>query len=163
MDMQTAKSFVLQLYQSFDVLAASPAVIASVVMASDRSPEAERTVFTHLATGLFTSTIITSVTALTLNKMVLFQFEGSISPTQRETWAPLGLIDVSIVKLLGGLVFWSVDKYPIWITIVIGIEAILSLLGLMALSMKMSRRGYLDPDLELDGNEAEDCRTLVDD
>ncbi|KAK7404087.1 hypothetical protein QQX98_010145 [Neonectria punicea] len=118
---------ILQFYETFDVLAALLAVIASVVMAFDGLQDDLKTIFSHLAMGLLGGSIVTSVIALALNQQYL---------AQSELWIPGGLVDVSIAQLLGGLIFWSVDRYPAWVTLSIGIEALLLLLGTMALSSK---------------------------
>ncbi|KPM41096.1 hypothetical protein AK830_g5491 [Neonectria ditissima] len=120
---------VLRFYETFDVLAALPAVIAAVVMAFDGLQDDLKTIFSHLAIGFLGGSIVTSVIALALNQQDL---------AQSELWIPGGLVNVSIAQLLGGLMFWSVDRYPAWVTLSIGIEALLLLLGTMALPSKTS-------------------------
>ena len=128
---------VLQFYKNFDVLAALPAVIAAMMTAFNEIPDRQKTVFSDLATGLFGSTIILSVIALTLNRMVLFKFQGNGRLTNVELWIPTGLVDFSIVQVLGGLVAWSVDRYPAWVAVLLGSEATILLLGAIALSSKI--------------------------
>lgn len=128
----------LHSYKDFDVLAALPAVIAVMIMTTlDMIPDQQKTIFSELAAGLLGSTIILSVIALILNKMVLFKFQGHGYLTNGELCIPTGLVDFSIVLLLGGLVAWSVDRYPVRVTVLLGGEALILLLGAMVLSSKI--------------------------
>lgn len=48
-----------------------------------------------------------------------------------------GLVGISIVQPLGGLVAWFIDSYHIWVTELRGGEALILLLGAMVLSSKI--------------------------
>ncbi|KAJ9419914.1 hypothetical protein QL093DRAFT_2375264, partial [Fusarium oxysporum] len=38
---------------------------------------------------------------------------------------------------MSGLIAWSIDRYPLWVTVLVGSEALILLLGAMVLSSRM--------------------------
>lgn len=128
---------ILQLYRGFDFLAALVAVIAAIVMSFDTIPEHQRTIFSDLAIGFLGSAIISSIIALVFNQIVLFEFQAHDRLDSNQLWIQTGLVDVSIAQLMSGLIAWSIDRYPLWVTVLVGSEALILLLGAMVLSSRM--------------------------
>lgn len=124
----------LQFYQDFDVLMALPAIIATIVLTSDKVPDQRKSVFSDLATGLLGSTVVSSIIGLAFNKMVLSRPENHAT---RELWSSSRFIDVSMVKLMGGLLAWSVDRFPPRVTAILWGEVFVLLLVTITLSSTM--------------------------
>ena len=135
---------ILHFYRIFDVVAALPAIIASVAMESDASQNPRKAAIIQIAGELLVSSAIRSLIIINLAKMPLsrcFQL-----PTEREPvlWLRTKLIDVIIVEVLAVLVFWIVYSYPICIDISIGFEALVLLVGTMTVAWIM----WLERDIE---------------
>ncbi|KAH8659509.1 hypothetical protein BGZ61DRAFT_485938 [Ilyonectria robusta] len=135
---------VLRFYRTFDAIAASPAIVSSIIMIFSGVQDHQKTAIIQIAAALLASSVVMSLIAITLAKMLLFRFEGHQHSTERESailWIPTILVDISIIEVLAGLVFWIADSYPIWVTLLIGVEALALLVGLIALAWKMWAEG----------------------
>ncbi|KAH8659473.1 hypothetical protein BGZ61DRAFT_485911 [Ilyonectria robusta] len=135
---------VLRFYRTFDIIAALPAIIASMVMIFGGFQDCQKTSIIQIAAALLASSVVKSVIAITLAKMLLFRFENHEYSIERESatlWLPTILVDISIIEVLAGLVLWIVDRYPIWVALLIGLEALALLLGIMALAWKIWTEG----------------------
>jgi hypothetical protein len=67
--------------------------------------------------GFLFSSAITAVIAAVVATMLLFQFEGLEKPTRRDlavAWAPLVLVDLSVLEFLLGMVCWYYGKIAYW-------------------------------------------------
>ncbi|KAL6413038.1 hypothetical protein AUP68_02533 [Ilyonectria robusta] len=131
---------VLRFYRTFDAIAALPAIVASVVMKFDGFKDSQTTAIAQIAVVLLASSVVKSVIAITLAKMLLFRFEGYQHSTERKSaiiWLPTILVDMSIVEVLAGLICWVVDSYPIWAALLVAVEALALLVGTIALAWKM--------------------------
>ncbi|KAH6972675.1 hypothetical protein EDB80DRAFT_693472 [Ilyonectria destructans] len=135
-----------------------PAIVASVVMIFGGFQGYRKTVMIQIAAALLISSVLTSIIALTLAKMLLFKFEGHQHSIERRSailWLPTILVDISIVEVLAGLVFWIVDSYPTWVALLIGIEALVLLIGIMTLAWKMWTEGLASRPSKLDESGAQ--------
>jgi hypothetical protein len=57
--------------------------------------------------------------------MLLFRFDGAEKATQGElllAWAPLILLDISVMEFLIGLVCWYIDRNASWRGLLLGIQ-----------------------------------------
>lgn len=134
----TAVDTVLESFKDFDnLLVALPSVIATIVVTSDRIPDQRKTIFSDIATGLLGSAIISSLIALSFNKMVVLKLVSQRRLTTQQLCISSGLIDASIAQLLGGVLAWTVDRYPVWITAFLGGEVFVLLLVTTLLSWKI--------------------------
>ncbi|KAH7113685.1 hypothetical protein B0J13DRAFT_574282 [Dactylonectria estremocensis] len=135
---------VLLFYRTFDIIAAFPAIVASVLIAFGGFQDHQKTAIGQIVVLLLASSMVKSIIALTLAKMLLFKFEGQQSSTERKTlilWLPTILVDISIIEVLVGLVFWIANGYPIWVSLLIGVEAFAFMFGTMTLAWKMWMEG----------------------
>ncbi|KAH6970512.1 hypothetical protein BKA56DRAFT_622190 [Ilyonectria sp. MPI-CAGE-AT-0026] len=148
---------VLRFYRTFDVIAALPAIVSSVIMIFSGVQGHQKTAIIQIAAALLASSVVKSLIAITLAKMLLFRLEGHQHSTERESailWIPTILVDISIIEVLAGLVFWIADSYPIWVTLLIGVEALALLVGLIALAWKMWAEGLALQPSNLDKSGA---------
>lgn len=113
----------------------------------------EKTITIQIAAALLASSVVNSVIAITLAKMLLFRFDGHQQSTERGStiiWLPTILLDMSIIEVLAGLVFWIVESYPIWVSLFIGVNALILLFGITAVAWKMWKEGLVLQSSKLD-------------
>lgn len=80
---------------------------------------------TRVAEGFLVSSASTSVISGMLATMLRFRFEDQDSATRKEyalAWAPLVVLDWSIVAFLIGLLLWYGDKSNAWRTALVGLQ-----------------------------------------
>ncbi|KAH6871726.1 hypothetical protein B0T10DRAFT_466533 [Thelonectria olida] len=131
---------VLRFYRAFDIIAAFPAIIALVIMVFGGLRDHQKADMAHALVLLLASAVVTSIIAITLSKILLFKFERNQHLAERRStsiWLPTILVDISIVEVLVGFVFWIANSYAIWVAILIGVEALVLLIGIIALAWKI--------------------------
>ncbi|ORY12838.1 hypothetical protein BCR34DRAFT_285272 [Clohesyomyces aquaticus] len=102
------------------------------------------------AEGLLCSSAATSVVAVMISTMLLFNFEGRESATRKDlavAWSPLAIMDLAIVEYLLGLVMWYSGKNNEWRTALMSSQVAFllgySILVAFWMWVTMSNRGGL--------------------
>jgi ABC-type xylose transport system permease subunit len=103
-------------YSTFVVLAALISGLAVAALTfSEFHPTSSGLIQT--SEGFLCSSAITAVISAVVATMLLFQFEGLEKATRRDlavAWAPLVLLDLSILEFLLGMVCWYSGKSAYW-------------------------------------------------
>jgi hypothetical protein len=75
--------------------------------------------------GLLCSSVITSITSAIMCIMLLFRFDGAETVTRGElavAWAPLVLLDISVLEFLIGLLCWYLERNMSWRGLLMGTQ-----------------------------------------
>lgn len=138
-----------RMYKTFVVLAAliSGLAVAALTLNEYHPPSSD---LIFASEGFLCSSAITAIISAVLAIMLLFQFEGSQRATRRDlavAWAPLVLLDLSVVEFLVGMVCWYCSKNARWRGALVTAQLV-GLLGLCAglstwMWFYMSQKGNL--------------------
>ncbi|KAM0271950.1 hypothetical protein ACHAQH_008889 [Verticillium albo-atrum] len=145
-------------YNTFIILAA---LVAALAVGALTFPEFHptRSAFDHVAEGFFTSSAITAVVSAVVAIMLHFMFQGVERASRLDlavSWAPLVLLDFSIVEFLLGMACWYAGKNVSWRGVVMAVQTA----GLLAYTLTvsawvyfaLSRKGGLGKDERLAGD-----------
>ncbi|KAG7137645.1 hypothetical protein HYQ45_005051 [Verticillium longisporum] len=137
-------------YNTFIILAA---LVAALAVGALTFPEFHPTTSTlgHVAEGFFTSSSLTAVVSAVVAIMLHFMFQGVERATRLDlavSWAPLVLLDLSIVEFLLGMACWYASKNTSWRGAVMAAQTA-GLLGYCLtvsawVYLALSRKGGLD-------------------
>ncbi|GIJ86937.1 hypothetical protein Asppvi_005836 [Aspergillus pseudoviridinutans] len=75
--------------------------------------------------GLLCSSIITAIISAIMCIVLLLRFEGAENVTQGElavAWAPLVLLDISVLEFLVGLLCWYLERNTSWRGLLMGVQ-----------------------------------------
>lgn len=126
---QRARGFLLfqrlqRFYKTFALLNGFISVAGATALSMEEF-HPTRSILASTSEGLLCSSVITAVTSAVICIMLLFRFDGAEKATQGElllAWAPLILLDISVMEFLIGLVCWYIDRNASWRGLLLGIQ-----------------------------------------